>query len=37
MTTVFASLFILVIVIIEVLILENLLSVGLAEQKVRYR
>jgi len=37
MTTVFASLFILVIVIIEVLILENLLSVGLAKQRVRYR
>jgi len=37
MTTVFASLFILIIVIIEVLVLENLLSVGLAKQKVRYR
>jgi hypothetical protein len=37
MTTAFASLFILVIVIIEVLILENLLSVGLAKQQVRYR
>ncbi len=37
MTTVFASLFIFVIVIIEVLILENLLSVGLAKQRVKYR
>jgi len=37
MTAAFASLFILVIVIIEVLVLENLISVGLAKQRVRYR
>jgi hypothetical protein len=37
MTTAFGSLFILVIVIIKVLVLENLNSVGLAKQRVRYR
>jgi hypothetical protein len=37
MIAAFASLFILVIVIIEVLVLENLISVGLAKQRVRYR
>jgi hypothetical protein len=37
MTTAFGSLFILVIVIIKVLILENLIPVGLEKQRVRYR
>jgi hypothetical protein len=37
MTIAFASLFILVVVIIKVLVLENLISVGLAKQGVKYR
>jgi hypothetical protein len=37
MTIAFSSLFILIVVITKVLVLENLISVGLATPRVKYR
>jgi len=37
MTSAFSSLFILIVIIIEVLVLENLISVGLAARRFKRR
>jgi len=37
MTNAFSSLFILIVVIIKVLVLENLIAVGLATPRAKYR